>query len=280
MKSVSVIIPTYYRYEYLADLLKILSSQTVSPLEIIIADQTPLQDRPPEFYKQFNNEFIRVINVDKPSLSAPRNIAARKSKGNILIFLDDDIVVGNDFVESHIRVMEKEHVDAVNGAVTMKEHLPEKYPWDIKKMDPIRFFLAAPNYKWSGMMLGISSCNFSIKKDIFMAVGGFDENLPRMVDFELGYRLFKYGAKIYFSYKPFARHLKGEGGSRKNPKKYDKFTSALYIHKKHFPGWITTQFILYKLFHKRPIKGPLRLFKILRANYIVNNLLKGKRKNS
>lgn len=276
-KTVSVIIPTYYRYEYLADLLKILSFQTVCPLEIIIADQTPQEDRPAEFYEQFDNKIIRVINVDKPSLTVPRNIAARESKGEILLFLDDDIIVGDDFIESHIRVMEKEHVDAVNGAVTMKEQLPEEYPWDIKKMDPIRFFLAAPNYEWSGMMLGISSCNFSIKKDIFMAVGGFDENLPRMVDFELGYRLFKYGAKIYFSHEPFARHLRGKGGSRKNPKKYDKFISALYIHKKHFPGWITTQFILYKLFHNRLFMGPWRLLKILRANYIVNNLLKGKR---
>ena len=277
MKAVSVIIPTYYRYEYLDDLLKNLRSQTLPPLEIIIADQTPLQDRPPEFYKQFDSKIIKFINFDKPSLTVPRNIAARKSKGNILLFLDDDIVVRDDFIESHIRVMEKEHVDAVNGAVTMKEQLPEEYPWNIKKMDPVRFFLAAPNYKWSGMMLGISSCNFSIKKDIFMAVEGFDENLLRMVDFELGYRLFKYGAKIYFSHEPFARHLRGKGGSRKNPKKYDKFISALYIHKKHFPGWITTQFILHQLFHKRLIMVPLRLFKILRVNYIVNNLLKGKR---
>ena len=109
-----------------------------------------------------------------------------------------------------------------------------------------------------------------------MAVEGFDENLPRMVDFELGYRLFKYGAKIYFSHEPFARHLRGKGGSRKNPKKYDKFISALYIHKKHFPGWITTQFILKSLFRKRFIREPWLPLKILRANYIVNNLLKEK----
>ena len=276
MKFISVIIPTYYRYEYLSDLLKQLCSQTISPLEIIIADQTPLKDRPPEFYRQFDNKIIKVIDVDKPSLTMPRNIAVREAKGDILLFLDDDIVIGNDFVESHIKVMEEERVDVVNGAVTLKDKLPEEYPWDVRGMDPVRFFLAAPNYRWEGMMLGVSSCNASIKKDIFMAVGGFDENLPRMVDFELGYRLFRYGAKIYFSYKPFARHLRGSGGSRKNPKNYNRFISALYIHKKHFPGWITHQFIAKNLLRKRLLIEPWLPLKILRANHIVNKLLKAK----
>jgi len=275
-KSVSVIIPTYYRYKYLRDLLGMLCEQTVMPLEVIIPDQTPMPDRPSGFYDEFQELLeLKLIHIERPSLTAPRNIAASKAQGEILLLLDDDIVIGKDFIESHIQVMDEEHVDVVNGAVTLEEHLPREYPWDVRILDPVRFFLAAPNYRWEGMMLSVSSCNVSIKKDVFMAVGGFDERLPRMVDFELGYRLFRHGAKIYFSHKPFAKHLRGEGGSRKNPKNYDKLISALYIHKKHFPGWTTKQFILKNLFRKRLIIEPWLPLKILRANCRVNKLLKG-----
>ncbi len=273
-KTVSVIIPTYYRYRYLHDLMGMLSRQSVLPLEVIVPDQTPRQERPKNFYDEFDERLdIRVMNIEKPSLTAPRNRAAETARGEVLLFLDDDIVIGNDFIASHLQVIEDEQVDVVNGAVTLKEILPEEYPWDVRQMDPVRFFLAAPNYQWEGMMLGLSSCNASIKKDVFLSVGGFDENLPRMVDFELGYRLFRSGAKIYFSHKPFARHLRGSGGSRKNPKNYDRLISALYIHKKHFPGWITKQFIIKNLLRKRLLIEPWLPLKVLRANRIVNRLL-------
>jgi GT2 family glycosyltransferase len=249
----------------------------VAPGEVIIADQTPFVDRPPSFYDEFIGALeLQVLNVKKPSLSVPRNIAARKAKGDILLLLDDDIVIGDTFIQSHLKVMEEEKVDVVNGAVSLDGTLPEEYPWRVNVLDPVRFFLAAPNYKWKGMMLAVTSGNVSIKRDLFLAVGGFDENLPRMVDFELGYRLFRYGAKIYFSYEPYARHLRAEGGSRKHPENYDKFVSALYIHKKHFPGWITSQFVLKNVLGKKLIVEPWFLLKILRANYVVNRLLKSK----
>ena len=276
MKKVSVIIPTYYRYKYIYDLFGMLATQTVPPFEVIVPDQTPFNERPENFYEEFKERLnLRVLDIDQPSLTRPRNIAAEQAKGDVLLFLDDDIVIKDDFIESHIQVMEKENVDVVNGAVTRKDKLPSVYPWDVKNLDPVRFFLAAPNYEWEGMMLTISSCNVSIKKEVFHAVKGFDEKLPRMVDFELGYRLFRYGAKIFFSYRPFAKHLRGEGGSRKNPENHDKFVAALYIHKKHFPGWITRQFLLKNIFRKGVLLKPWRLFKILAANKQVNRLLKG-----
>ncbi|MBU1863738.1 MAG: glycosyltransferase [Candidatus Omnitrophica bacterium] len=275
MKHVSVIIPTYYRHTYLADLLTMLLRQTMMPFEVIVADQTPESDRPSNFYNTFKEKMnLRVVDIEKPSLTYPRNKAAEMANGEILLFLDDDIVISSNFVESHMKVMEEENVDVVNGAVTRRESLPDAYPWDVKQFDPVRYFLAAPNHHWQGMMLSVSSCNCSIKKEMFLAVGGFDEKLPRMVDFELGYRLFRYGAKIYFSNKPFARHLRAQGGSRKAPKQYDSLVSALYIHKKHFPGWITTQFILKSIISKKCFINPLSVLKIIRAHGVVDKLLK------
>jgi GT2 family glycosyltransferase len=243
--KVSVIIPTYYRYKYLSGLLEMLIKQTYVDFEVIVADQTPEESRPAGYYEKFQSKInLNVLFVKEPSLTRPRNIAVKHANGEILLFLDDDIIIKKNFIESHVEVMKSENVDVVNGGTSKNENLPKDFPWDVRLFSPVRFFLSAPNYKWEGMMMSISSCNVSMKKKSFLLVEGFDEKLPRMVDFELGYRLYKSGAKIYYSYKPFAMHLRGEGGSRKNPKNHNKLVSQIYIHRKHFPGWITKQYIL------------------------------------
>ncbi len=42
--DLSVIIPTYYRYDSLRQVLIQLEQQTVRPREIVVADQTPAHD--------------------------------------------------------------------------------------------------------------------------------------------------------------------------------------------------------------------------------------------
>lgn len=287
--SVSVIVPTYYRYDYLGDVLEVLCRQTHPPHEVIVPDQTPSAERPRGFYDRYVDRIpLQVVYMDKPSLTAPRNVAAKMATAEILLFLDDDTVIPEHLIEAHLRVMERENVDVVNGAVSLSTSLPEEYPWDVTIMDPVRYFLAAPNYRWNGMMISVSSCNFSIKRDTFHHVGGFDENLPRMVDFELGYRLFRSGAKIYFSHEPFARHLRAPGGQRKNPQNHSRVVAGLYIHKKHFPGWITTQWVLKYLtgafVRRRNIIEPwhplARTYTLIRANGRVNRLLRSSQTTS
>ena len=99
------------------------------------------------------------------------------------------------------------------------------------------------------MILIITGANTLMKRRIFEEVGGFDHFMPRMEDLELGYRLFKYGAKMFYSSKAFAQHKEwSTGGTRKSQKNlpYVRLVSRLYLYKKHFPGWTTKQFILHE----------------------------------
>ena len=139
-------------------------------------------------------------------------------------------------------------------------------------MDLVRCFLNAPNYKWEGMMCSITSGNFSIRRDVYIKWGGFDLFAPRMQDYEFGFRLFRKGAKIFYSYKPLAQHLRGEGGLRKNPMKFDRLVGAIYLHKKHFPGWITKQFFLKSILRLHSITRPWSIIKLIIANHQANKL--------
>ena len=83
-----------------------------------------------------------------------------------------------------------------------------------------------------------------IGRDLYLTVGGYHEKMPRMEDIELGYRLFRHGAKLYYSERPWATHREAEtGGTRKSQSdmRRARLRSALYLHMKHFPGWTTRQ---------------------------------------
>ena len=141
-------------------------------------------------------------------------------------------------------------------------------------MDLVRCFLNAPNYKWEGMMCSITSGNFSIRRDVYIKWGGFDLFAPRMQDYEFGFRLFRKGAKIFYSYRLFAQHLRGEGGLRKNPIMFDRLVGAIYLHKKYFPGGITKQFFLKFILRLHTVIRPWSIIKLLKANSLANKLIK------
>lgn len=247
---ISVVIPTYYRYEQLERIFSFLQKQSLMPDEVVVVDQTPLCDRPDGFYDNFSALPLEIINMSFPSLSASRNLGAQKAAGDVLLFLDDDMEFGPDLVRNHLEVMEREAVDVVYGAISTGAQLPESSERDTRHLDPISWFLKSPNRKWDGMVLVLSGANTMIKRDLFLKAGGFDEKMPRMEDIELGYRLFRSGAKIYYSSAPHAIHNAApEGGTRATQKdmKYIRLLSRIYLYRKHFNGWAVQQFYLLVL---------------------------------
>jgi GT2 family glycosyltransferase len=246
------------------------------PDEVIVVDQTPLSSRPKGFYDSFPSLPLVVLYFRKPSQSVPRNIGAACSKNDYLLYMDDDVIIPNDLIENHLKVMEREQVDGTSGASSHSSSIPATYPWDRSSMDPIRALTSSPNYKFNGMTIGINGLNFMVKKEQFKAIGGFDPFIPRFTDHEVGIRLFLSGAKIYHTYEPAIQHLRADnGGTRSSLKQNAMEVSGIYLHMKHFPGWSTQQFVLLKLIsaligkesRRRPWKSitrPIRLFKSYR----------------
>lgn len=244
-----------------------------------MVDQTPPGDRPPGFYNRFSALPLAVLDMPDPSLSASRNAAARASHGDVLLFIDDDMEFGPALLEQHVQVMDEEKVDVVFGAISTGETLPATFDRDIRTLDPVSVFLKGPHCRWNGMILITSGANTSMKRDLFLAVGGYDENLPRMEDIDLGYRLFRHGAKMFYSEKPLSRHRRAEtGGTRKTQPDLERtrLLSKIYLHKKHFPGWTTQQYLLQETLRALTFRdlqtGAFRLSNVVRCYSPLRNL--------
>lgn len=96
MGRISVIIPTYNRIDSLKRTFSYLRKSKSKPLEVLIIDQSNA-----DFSKQIQTlcgveEELNVIysHLEKPSLTAARNVGVDVSRGDILVFMDDDVDVG------------------------------------------------------------------------------------------------------------------------------------------------------------------------------------------
>jgi glycosyltransferase involved in cell wall biosynthesis len=94
--KLSIIIPTVNRYNDLNNTLIDLSHQTHTDFEVIIIDQTPIG----KAQIITNSELlIHYYHSEIPSASFARNIGIQEAKGEIVLFLDDDVLVDSKTIE-------------------------------------------------------------------------------------------------------------------------------------------------------------------------------------
>lgn len=138
-------------------------------------------------------EHVVIPNVSPASLA--RNRAAGQARGEVLIFIDDDVIFSGPQVLSEVvRVLlSGDRKDAVN--ITWR--LAPRANWVQRKQaaDPLFTFdrqgtVAEISWRECG-----AAC-FAIRSSLFASLGGYDENLISGEDCDLAYRLTKDGGRI------------------------------------------------------------------------------------
>jgi glycosyltransferase involved in cell wall biosynthesis len=148
----------------------------------------------------------RVFTVPGPvGPATARNRAAREATGDILVFVDSDVVVAPDAVPRLAGVLADEpavaavfgaydHEPAAANFMSQFKNLSHTYVHEIGRREASTF--------WAG--LG------AIRAAVFHAVGGFDERFarPSVEDIELGYRVIRAGGRIRLNPEARGKHLK------------------------------------------------------------------------
>jgi glycosyltransferase involved in cell wall biosynthesis len=112
---VTVLIPTIHRYAYLRKLLDQLRQQTITPLEIIIVDQTPVATRDRKITQDFQDLPLRYFWLESPGQCSSRNLGLQETKGEYVLFLDDDDEVLPNLIESHLSSLKRFCADVSSG---------------------------------------------------------------------------------------------------------------------------------------------------------------------
>ena len=200
--SVSIVIPVYNSADTLRQALERLAELSEPADEILVVDDGST-DGSVEVARAAG---VRALSSGRRNGPArARNIGAKEATGDILFFLDADVVVSPDTVARVRRSFaEDPELDALIGSyddqpgssdfLSQYRNLMHHFVHQRSRRDACTF--------WSG-------CG-AIRRDVFKEHGGFDESYerPAIEDIELGYRLFQAGCKMILDRDVQVKHLK------------------------------------------------------------------------
>ena len=193
----SIIIPTLNEEKLLPKLLDQLNDQKLREkynLEIIISDGGSV-DRTLEIAVEASDIVQVHTKSEKQNIAAGRNSGAKYASGEVLIFINGDVIIKNIFhFFDHIQ---KRFVSSKFLAMTCKVKV---FPGEEIYSDKIFHFLYNKYFKLLntfGLGMGRGECQI-IRREVFREVGGYNEELAAGEDFDLFMRIRKLG-KIFFA---------------------------------------------------------------------------------
>ena len=211
----SLIITTYNRPRVLALALRSIAEQSDLPDEVIVADDGSASSTKAVVSRLAKDYPTKLIHVWQEDLgfraSRVRNLGAASASGELLIFVDGDMVLHRDFVRAHIRNAAKGTFlhgprvllsSKLTSKVIEQGVVPSIGFFNIHV--PISHKFNTLNIPWLSRMftrettrVRSRACNLSIMKEDFVAVNGFNEDFVGWgeEDSELAWRLMEFGLR-------------------------------------------------------------------------------------
>jgi GT2 family glycosyltransferase len=203
--SISVIVPVYTGGEDFRRCLLALTETEPPPSEIIVIVDGS-DDRVVQLARSFGVRVNRTSVRGGPA--SARNLGAQMASGDLLFFVDADVLVSRDAVgqiaaafvaEPELAAVFGSYDDAPAGTnfLSQYKNLFHHYVHQTGKEESSTF--------WAG-------CG-AIRRQVFLAVGGFHQGYgqPAIEDIELGYRLNRAGYRVRLHKALQVKHLKRWG---------------------------------------------------------------------
>jgi GT2 family glycosyltransferase len=200
--SVSIVVPAHRADANLAECLRAISAMRPSPLERILA-----MDGPGEGLEAAAAAAgFRAQGCAVPSgPAAARNAGARGARGDVLLFLDSDVVAPSDLLATLDDVF-REHPQAA-AVIGSYDATPREPSLVSRYRNLLHHHVHQTAHEtafsfWAG-------CG-AIRRTEFERLGGFDDSYtaPSVEDIELGYRLRARGGEIRLAKRLQVTHLK------------------------------------------------------------------------
>ncbi len=192
---ISVVIPTYNRLQILKKCLIALENQVlideINDFEIVIVDDGST-DGTVDWLKRNSRTFphLRLFEQSHFGAAQGRNLGVDKANGDVIVFIDSDLVVDNFFLTNHFKSLTKAWIKLGNrkcftyGSVinTSNFNAPNSEPFKLQDLS------------WAYFATG----NVAIDKKVLEKSGLFDTSfrLYGWEDLELGERLRNMGVKL------------------------------------------------------------------------------------
>jgi GT2 family glycosyltransferase len=200
--------------------------------------------------------WLRPPQIAFASLTKARNFGVQQAKRpDIIVFVDDDVTFEPDFLDQHVVCYANPEVWAVAGSSRVPGHVyPSFEPKVAGKVTWWGGFINNFYGKTAVPTQGFVGCNFSVRAEVLMQTGGFEERFignAMREETDLAVRIGELGGKIVFA--PEARvvhHMVSTGGTRSEQRMqwyYAYFFNHFLFYRKHALAWRIPFFIIHMM---------------------------------
>ncbi len=207
--KLSVVIPTHNRPEALRNTLTALATQTLPAdrFEVLVVDDGSEEANRVPLRAMRESFCFTLVEKEQGGLASARNRGAEQATGEILHFLDDDVIPAAETLEQHVKShQELNEPVAVVGSLPFPSHVKlNAFLWYIEASGHYDLYKHPKKYPGGTPPMPPMNGNSSIRRRLFLEVGAYDESFRQYgsEDLELGYRLARAGVR--FVYNPRAR---------------------------------------------------------------------------
>lgn len=197
---VSVVVPTYNRRERLERVLRSLAEQDVDvPIEVVVVSDGSTDGT--DEYLANGPLPLPVVAVTQPNQgpAAARNHGVEVSSGELILFLDDDVVADRGLVRAHLAVHRRlgNRMVVIGPMLDPPDH--DMSPWVSWEQRMLaKQYDAMHRGEYSATARQFYTGNASLRSEHLRSIGGFDPSFRRAEDVELAYRLDDLGLDFHF----------------------------------------------------------------------------------
>jgi GT2 family glycosyltransferase len=285
--SVSVVIPTVGRIRQIYDCVNSILKQSLVPNEIIIIDSSKDGNLDSYLRTKFPVSRTEIKYIPfMASLTAARNMGVQKSKGDIVFFFDDDVILDKNYIKEVIKIFaedESVEIGGVMGDVVNIKTNPRSLNEVLRGLVRKRFYLSYygnGSFKPSGSATWVqgenritktkflSGCMMAYRRRVLNKFK-FDEELGKlsgycfMEDIDFSYRVSRKYALVYTPYAKLEHHPSRSRKAEYDPvvRKRQKVFNHFYLFKKNMPKHFSNVFaftvslfglLILTIFQKNP----------------------------
>lgn len=193
-QSISIVIPVYNDPEGVQTTIESIYPELVdSQVDLAVVDNAST-DQTPDVVRSYDDDWIILLHeTEIQSSYAARNTGIRNTDSDILAFVDADMTVPENWLESALEAFHAADADYMgcNVDLTFPENpsLPARY--DYHTGFPVEQYLKHQQF--------VPTCCLFVRREVFEDVGLFDHRLTSGGDKEFGNRVHQAGYNMHFA---------------------------------------------------------------------------------
>ena len=188
--EISIIIPVYNRAAIVGATLDSVVAQTHRPLQVVLVDNYST-DNTLQVLETFKKEHpgdgfnVEIVREEHHTAGAARNRGFEKATGDWVLFFDSDDQMEEGLVASYVKLIERAEnkgkpLDLISARSTLV------FPDGSQRQAPFHRKDLFANHLLHGQL---ATQRYAVRREFFTDTDGWNINLPRWNDWEVGLRL-------------------------------------------------------------------------------------------